>query len=98
MTTAENLELSDPDKVQLWNTDSGMESMTDSNKDITPVSENFDEDEEVGYLIFYYVPSYYVCLLFCRMKLWANVYGGLLKCSPSLYEITLASLLIPLVK
>lgn len=47
MTTAEELELSDQNKVQLWNTDSGMESMTDSNKDVTPVSENFDEDEEV---------------------------------------------------
>lgn len=47
MTTAEDLDLSDPDKVQLWSTDSGMESMTNSNKDITPVSENFDDDEEV---------------------------------------------------
>jgi len=47
MTTAEDLELSEQDKVQLWNTDSGMESMTDSNKDVTPMSENFDDDEEV---------------------------------------------------
>ncbi|XP_025422103.1 mitochondrial import receptor subunit TOM22 homolog [Sipha flava] len=46
MTTTEDLELSDQDKVQLWSTDSGMESMTNSNKDITPVSENFDDDEE----------------------------------------------------
>jgi len=46
MTTAEDLELSEQDKVQLWNTDSGMESMTDSNKDVTPMSENFDDDEE----------------------------------------------------
>lgn len=47
MTTAEDLKLSDQDNVQLWNSDSGMESMTNSNKDITPVSENFDDDEEV---------------------------------------------------
>uniref|UniRef100_A0A2S2NGE4 Mitochondrial import receptor subunit TOM22 homolog n=1 Tax=Schizaphis graminum TaxID=13262 RepID=A0A2S2NGE4_SCHGA len=46
MTTAEDLELSDSDKVQPWSTDSGMESMTDSNKDVTPMSENFDDDEE----------------------------------------------------
>jgi len=47
MTTAEDLELSDSEKVQPWSTDSGMESMTDSNKDLTPTSENFDDDEEV---------------------------------------------------
>ncbi|KAL4142672.1 hypothetical protein QTP88_005085 [Uroleucon formosanum] len=46
MTTAEDLELSDSDKVQPWSTDSGMESMTDSNKDLTPTCENFDDDEE----------------------------------------------------
>ncbi|CAI6364714.1 unnamed protein product [Macrosiphum euphorbiae] len=46
MTTAEDLELSDSDKVQPWSTDSGMESMTDSNKDLTPTSENYDDDEE----------------------------------------------------
>ncbi|KAL5240845.1 hypothetical protein ACI65C_008255 [Semiaphis heraclei] len=46
MTTAEDLELSDSEKVQPWSTDSGMESMTDSNKDLTPTSENFDDDEE----------------------------------------------------
>lgn len=46
MTSTEDLDLSDQDKVQLWNTDSGMESMTDSNKDVTPVSENFDDDDE----------------------------------------------------
>lgn len=49
MTTAEDLELSDQDKVQLWSTDSGMESMTDSNKDVTPMSENYDDDEEVRF-------------------------------------------------
>lgn len=46
MSTAEDSDLSDRDKVQLWNTDSGMESMTDSNKDVTPVSENYDDDDE----------------------------------------------------
>lgn len=95
MTTAESLELSDQDKVQLWNSDSGMESMTDSNKDVTPVSENFDEDEEVCQLFFRYKSIFYVCR-FRRMKLWANVCGRLPKCSQSLYEKTLASSLIPL--
>lgn len=47
MTTAESPELSDPDKVQLWSSDSGMESMSESNKDVTPVSEMYDDDEEV---------------------------------------------------
>ncbi|VVC29619.1 Mitochondrial import receptor subunit Tom22 [Cinara cedri] len=46
MTTAKDLEVSDPDQVQLWSTDSGMDSMTDSNKDLTPIEENFEEDEE----------------------------------------------------
>lgn len=52
MTTAEDLELSDSDKVQPWSTDSGMESMTDRNKDLTPTSENFDDDEEVRWYIY----------------------------------------------
>lgn len=47
MIAAQDIELSDTDKVQIWNTDSGMESMTESNKDVTPTSENFDDDEEV---------------------------------------------------
>ncbi|XP_050530593.1 mitochondrial import receptor subunit TOM22 homolog [Daktulosphaira vitifoliae] len=38
--------MSSSDKVDLWNTDSGMESMSDSNKDITPVSERYDDEEE----------------------------------------------------
>lgn len=47
MTTAEDLDYSDQDKVQLWSTDSGMESMSDSNKDVTPMSEkNYDDDDE----------------------------------------------------
>lgn len=49
MSAAEDSDLTDQDKVQLWNTDSGMESMTDSHKDVTPVSENYDDDEEVCY-------------------------------------------------
>ncbi|XP_050433713.1 mitochondrial import receptor subunit TOM22 homolog [Adelges cooleyi] len=47
MVTTENPDISDSDKLQLWNTDSGMESMTDSNKGTTPVSENFDDDDDV---------------------------------------------------
>lgn len=100
MTTAEDLELSDQDKVQLWSTDSGMESMTNSNKDVTPMSENFDDDEEVCFEYLYlvgqtrfFIDIYYLC----RMNHWANAFGRLLKCSPNLYEKTLVSCSVPLV-
>lgn len=57
MISAEEVELSDPDKV-FWNTDSGMESMTESNKDVTPMSENFDDDEDVCQTFYIYLKRF----------------------------------------
>lgn len=47
MTSAKELEVSDPDNIQLWSSDSGMDSMTNSNKDMTPIEEIYDDEDEV---------------------------------------------------